>query len=249
MLENLEEYTDPYLYDAEYGRYQGDFDLFLNLISKGNILDLACGTGRLAIPLAQKGFNVVGLDASESMLTLAREKSKELPIEWIRGDIRDFQLNETFDLILMAGNAFQALLSEEDQIQMLACVRKHIKPSGLFVFNTRNPQNNDFKTVNEFEFWHGFKDQHGDDVQVYGKQQSDSSHLIVNYVTKRVWNDKETLTHIRLRFTPYEELMRLLEQTGFEVSAVYGDEQKRPFHKYSPSIMPVCNQHSMTFTS
>lgn len=186
MLNNLEEYIDPYLYDAEYGGYQGDFDLFLNLISEGNVLDLACGTGRLAIPMAQKGFNVVGLDASKPMLTLAREKSKKLPIKWIQGDIRNFQLNETFDLILMAGNAFQALLSEEDQIQMLNCVRKHLKPSGLFVFNTRNPQENDFRTENEFELWHDFQDQHGGDVQVYGKQQSDPSHPIVTYVTKRV---------------------------------------------------------------
>lgn len=242
MLNNLEEYTDPYLYDAEYGGYQGDFDLFFNLISEGNVLDLACGTGRLAIPMAQKGFNVIGLDASESMLALAREKSKELLIEWIQGDIRDFQLNKTFDLILMAGNAFQALLSEEDQIQMLACVRKHLKPTGLFVFNTRNPRVNNFKDVNEFEFWHNFQDQHGDEVKVYGQQQSDPSHQSVTYTTKRIWRDKETLTQIRLRFTPYDQLMKLLERVEFGVNDVYGDDKKTPFHKESSSIITVCSR-------
>ncbi|MBP9692837.1 MAG: class I SAM-dependent methyltransferase [Alphaproteobacteria bacterium] len=55
MLDNLEEYSDPLLYDTEYGRYTGDFDLFLNLIETGSVLDLACGTGRLTIPLAKKG--------------------------------------------------------------------------------------------------------------------------------------------------------------------------------------------------
>ncbi len=242
MPDNLEEYLDPYVYEAEYGGYQGDFELFLNLVSKGSILDLACGTGRLAIPLAQKGSKVVGLDASAPMLALAREKSNELPIEWIQGDIRDFQLNETFDLILMAGNAFQALLSEEEQIQTLNCVRKHLKLSGLFVFNTRNPQGNDFKDVNEFEFWHGFRDQYGDDVKVYEKQKLNLLQQIATYTTKRVWKSKETLTHVRLRFTPYDQLMKLLKKTGFEVSVMYGDDQKRPFHQDSPSILLVCHQ-------
>ncbi|MBS0272311.1 MAG: class I SAM-dependent methyltransferase [Proteobacteria bacterium] len=241
MLNNLEEYIDPSLYDAEYGGYQGDSDLFLNLIHEGNVLDLACGTGRLTIPLAKKGLKVVGLDASEPMLTLAREKSKELPIEWTQGDIRDFYLDETFDLILMAGNAFQALLLDEDQLRMLNCVRKHLKPSGLFVFNTRNPQENDFKDVDKFEFWHTFQDQQGEAVEVYGKQQSDPSHQIVTYTTKRVWKDKETLTKIRLRFTPYEQLMDLLRKAGFKVCEVFGDDQKRPLYKDSPSIIPVCS--------
>lgn len=242
MLDNLGEYTDPLLYDAEYGKYQGDFDLFLNLIEIGSVLDLACGTGRLTIPLAKKGLKVVGLDASKPMLTLARSKSADVSIEWIQDDIRDFQLEKTFDLIILAGNAFQALLSESDQLQMLDCVRKHLKPSGLFVFNTRNPQGSDFKTTSEFEFWHGFKDQQDDDVQVYGKQKSDPSHQIVTYTTKRMWTDKETLTTIQLRFTPYDQLMQLLVQGGFEAKKVYGDDKKNSFHKGSSSMIVVCRR-------
>ncbi len=237
---DLEEYADPCVYEAEYGGYKGDFDLFLNLIETGSVLDLACGTGRLAIPLAQKGFNVTGLDVSESMLALAREKSSDLPIAWVQGDIRDFHLNETFDLILMAGNAFQALLTEAEQLQMLKCVRKHLNPSGLFVFNTRNPQENDFKDVTEFDFWHRFQDHQGEDVQVYGKQQSDPSQQIVTYTTKRVWKNKETNTILQLRFTSYDQLMKLLTQAGLDVCDVYGDNQKAPFHKGSASIIPVC---------
>ena len=84
----------------------------------------------------------------------------------------------------MAGNAFQALLSELDQIRMLDCVKNHLNPSGLFVFNTRNPQDHDFKTIPEFEYWHSFQDHDGEDVQVYGKQQSGLSHQIVTYTTK-----------------------------------------------------------------
>ncbi len=240
MQNNLEEYADPRLYDSEYGGYQGDFGFFLNLIQTGSVLDLGCGTGRLTIPLAQKGLKVVGLDASLPMLTLASKKSQGLPIEWVQGDIRNFHLDQTFDLILMAGNTFQALLTEAEQLQMLACVRKHLKPSGLFVFNTRNPRESDTHSTHEFEYWHSFQDPIGDEVKVYGKQEVDPSQQIVTYTTQRVWNNKETVTQIRLRFTFYDELMRLLEQAGFEVTAVYGDDKKIPFHKDSPSIIPIC---------
>lgn len=199
---NLEEYEDPYLYDYEYGRYQGDFEFYLNLIQKGSVLDLACGTGRLAIPFARKRFEVVGLDIHDSMLTLAREKNQHLPIKWVKGDIRNFHLNQTFDLILMAGNAFQALLSDSDQKQMLDCVRQHLNPTGIFVFNTRNPQKANLETTSEFEFWHSFQDQYGKEVKVYGKQEVDSSHRFVTYTTKRVWKDKERSTTIQLRLFP-----------------------------------------------
>jgi 2-polyprenyl-3-methyl-5-hydroxy-6-metoxy-1,4-benzoquinol methylase len=240
MMTNLEEYADPLLYEAEYGAYQSDFDFFLNLLDRGSVLDLACGTGRLTIPLAQKGLKVMGLDAAENMLTLARNKSKELSIQWIQGDMRDFHLNKTFDLIIVAGNAFQALVSEEDQRGALECIKQHLKPSGLFAFNTRNPQKSDFKTTFEFEVWHSFQDGQGEIVKVYGKQESGSSRQIVTYITKRVWKDKETITSLQLRFTSYQQLMQLLDQTGFEVCEIFGDDQKNPFHQNSPSILPVC---------
>jgi len=240
MMTNLEEYTDPLLYEAEYGTYQGDFDFFLNLLDTGSALDLACGTGRLTVPLAQKGLKAVGLDVSDLMLNLARRKGKDLSIQWIQGDMRNFHFENTFDLIVMAGNAFQALVSEEDQRRALACIRKHLKPSGLFVFNTRNPQTSDFKTTTEFEFWHSFQDSQGEIVEVYGKQEADSALQIVSYVTKRVWKDRETNTSLQLRFTPYKQLIKLLDQTGFEVCEVFGDDQKNPFHQNSPSILPVC---------
>jgi 2-polyprenyl-3-methyl-5-hydroxy-6-metoxy-1,4-benzoquinol methylase len=240
MRDNLEEYDDPYVYEAEYGQYKGDFDLFLNLIDKGSVLDLGCGTGRLAIPLAHKELKVVGLDASEPMLELARHKSDDLSIDWMQGNICDFQLQQKFDLIIMAGNAFQALLSESDQIRMLNCVKQHLKPSGIFVFNTRNPKEHDFETTPEFELWHKFQDTEGEEVQVYGKQQSDLSHRIVTYTTKRVWRDKETITTIKLCFTPYDQLVKLFAQAGFEICDVYGDDKKTYFQKKSPSIVPLC---------
>ena len=240
MVKNLEEYAHPLIYDAEYGQYEGDFNLFLGCIDKGSVLDLGCGTGRLAIPLAQKGLTVTGLDASKPMLDLARHKSGDLCIDWIQGDVRDFHLQKTFDLIIMGGNAFQALLSDADQMHMLKCVKLHLNPSGLFVFTTRNPQDHDFKTTVAFDFWHSFQDHDGQAVHVYGKQQADIANQLVTYTTKRVWNHKETTTTIQLRYTSFDQLKQRLSQAGFNISEVYGDDKKMAFQNSSPSIIPVC---------
>jgi SAM-dependent methyltransferase len=240
MTENLEEYADPYLYDAEYGGYRGDFDLYLNLIKAGTVLDLACGTGRLTIPFAEKGLKTVGLDASQAMLTLAQEKSQNLLIEWVHGDIRHFQLNRKFDLITLAGNAFQALLTDDDQTRMLFCVRSHLNPDGIFAFNTRNPNPDDMRTTTDYEFWHDFTDSHGQLVKVYGRQTYFPLTNTVCYTTRRTWPDSETVTDIELRFTSLEILEENLDKSGFDVMCRYGDFHKNPYSGTSQNIILVC---------
>ncbi|MFM9842869.1 MAG: class I SAM-dependent methyltransferase [Dongiaceae bacterium] len=111
------EYDDGALYDAEYGGIDDDGQFFLEL-AKGcgpRILDLGCGTGRLAIPLCRSGKKVTGLDAMPTMIDHARRKAKGLPIRWIDGDFRDFDLGETYDLAISCAHAFQGLLTEDDQ--------------------------------------------------------------------------------------------------------------------------------------
>jgi trans-aconitate methyltransferase len=129
------------------------------------------------------------------MLDLARQKSEGLSIQWIQGDIREFDLKQTFDLIVMTGNSFQALLTTEDQMRMLVCVKKHLKPGGVFAFNTRNPSKNDLKTISEFEWWHDFQDEKGETVHVNGKQDYNPGLQTVTYTPKRVWPSHETVGH------------------------------------------------------
>jgi len=240
---NLEEYFDPARYDFEYGHYKKDFNLFLNLkTSDSTVLDLACGTGRLSIPLQKKGFKVTGLDISSNMLEYAKSKSNQLPINYIQGDIRNFQLNKKFDLIIMAGNSFQALLTKEEQCTMFKSVQAHLKQKGLFAFNTRAFIYEKVKSTNDFEYWHEFYDQRSNNlVKVFGKQSYDPKYRIVTYTTKRVEIDKETITKTKLLFTPYIELIGQIKSCGFEISEVYGNVDKTPYSDSSPAIIPICH--------
>src|SRR5687768_7797900 len=81
----------------------------------GPVLEIACGTGRVTIPIARLGLDVTGLDVVPQMLDQARRKSTGLPIRWVEADGRDFALGQQFRFIFLTGNAFQQFLTNADQ--------------------------------------------------------------------------------------------------------------------------------------
>lgn len=109
--------------------------------ANGPILELACGTGRLAIALAQAGHTVVGLDAAEPMLAEARRKAiaAGVPVEWVLGDMTDFDLARRFALIILAGNSLCHLLDRRAVEACLAGVRRHLTANGRFIIDVFVP--------------------------------------------------------------------------------------------------------------
>jgi len=107
----------------------------------GPVLELACGTGRLTIPIAQNGIEIVGLDQSVSMLEHAGEKAAAAgtKIEWLQADCRDFELTRQFALIFMAFNSMQHLHDHVSLSRLFANVRRHLLPGGTFIFDVFNP--------------------------------------------------------------------------------------------------------------
>ncbi|UCF09853.1 MAG: methyltransferase domain-containing protein, partial [Candidatus Bipolaricaulota bacterium] len=113
-------------YDASVGDWQGEIDFYSQLAreASGNghpVLELACGTGRVAIRLAQQGVHVVGLDVCPEMLRVAKRKARGIAdVRWVRRDMRSFELQERFGVILIPGHSFQNLLTPEDQASCLS---------------------------------------------------------------------------------------------------------------------------------
>ena len=139
--DNLEEFADPYNYDLEDNSDTGiAFYTALAQETGGPVLEIGCGTGRVSLPIAQLGFDVTGLDIVPGMLELARNKSRGIPVRWVEGDARAFDLGDQFRLIFLTGNAFQAFLTRADQEALLDRVRAHLHDDGLFAFETRNPR-------------------------------------------------------------------------------------------------------------
>jgi len=107
----------------------------------GPVLELGCGTGRLTIPIAQSGVEIVGLDQSSSMLAYACEKAADAGVEisWVEADCRQFALDRKFQLIVMPFNAMQHLHDRASLAALFGNVRKHLADGGKFIFDVFNP--------------------------------------------------------------------------------------------------------------
>lgn len=255
--DNLEEFADPADYDRRDPSDTGiDFYASLAEETGGPVLELACGTGRVAIPIARAGFHVTGLDIVPGMIERARSKSAGLPVRWIVGDARRFSLDDTFRLVYLTGNAFQAFLTNEDQAALLQSVRSHLYKGGILAFETRNPLLSkplhrpglfvNLETVEEEQEWPSYTDAEGREVRVSRTRRYDPVAQILHWTTYRRWqegpHEYEKVTRIALRYTFPQELAALLSNNGFEIVKQYGDWDRQPLTATSPSIIVVCRK-------
>ena len=130
-------YRDGAHYDPMFGRGYVEFWLSQARITGGPILELGCGTGKLSIPLAQAGFSVAGLDNSPALLQFAASKSGD--VKWIAGDMRSFDLDERFALIILPSNNLGHLHTPEDFESCISSVKRHLQPAGAFVIDVFVP--------------------------------------------------------------------------------------------------------------
>lgn len=240
------EYDDGARYDAEYGGIDDDGRFFLDLAEAcgPRILDLGCGTGRLAIPLCRSGKQVTGLDAMPTMIDHARRKAAGLPIRWIDGDFRDFDLGEAYDLAISCAHAFQGLLTEDDQQRFLACTARHVVPGGMLAFDTRNPSPQHLEAPSGESHWQSFVDPAGDTVDSSGTQHYDAATGLMRYDifrTIRRTGERQT-AHITIKFTSLERLRVLLSAAGFSIEQAYGTHRRDPWTPEAPEIVIVARR-------
>ncbi len=259
--DNLDEYSNPLEYDLEDSSDTGvAFYASLARETGGPVLEVACGTGRVAIPIARQGFAVTGLDVVPGMLDVARGKTADLPVRWIEGDARDFDLGEQFRLVFLTGNAFQAFLMNADQEALLGRVHAHLHDEGLVAFETRNPSWGthevrdedhdrlfvDLETKTEEEAWPSYVDAEGREVRVSRTRTYDHVAQVLHWTTYRRWQEdareRTQVTRIALRYTFPQELAALLHRNGLTIVRQYGDWNGEPLTATSPSIIVVCRK-------
>jgi SAM-dependent methyltransferase len=133
-------------YDLVHAGLPGEAEFYLKraMGCGGDVLELACGTGRVAISVARSGLGVVGLDLSRPMLerceikwSEARDQSPNSvgTLELVHDDMRTFDLKRRFDRIIMPYRSFMHLLRPEDQLACLERVAAHLEPDGRFIMN------------------------------------------------------------------------------------------------------------------
>jgi SAM-dependent methyltransferase len=223
----------------------------------GPVLEIACGTGRVSIPIARSGFDVTGVDIVPGMLEQARRKSVGLPTRWIEGDARSFDLREHFRLIFLTGNAFQAFVTNEEQAALLDRVRAHLHPEGLFAFETRNPLLPNIRppdgffpilqTNTEEQAGSSYRNVDGYEVRVSTTQVYEHVAQTLHLTAYKRWHDgtqeHTTITRTALRYTFPQELAALLHGHSFAIARQVGDWDGQPLTATSPSIITVCRKN------
>ena len=109
------------------------------------VCELACGAGRLTIPLAERGIEIVGMDLSATLIAHANDRLASLPagvaerIRFVQGDLRGFDLGQRFPFVFIFFGGFEHLTGPEDQRNCLRCIREHLEPGGLLEIEFMSP--------------------------------------------------------------------------------------------------------------
>jgi SAM-dependent methyltransferase len=210
------------------------------------VLELACGSGRLTIPLAESGVNITGLDISEDMLDLARLKAsaRGVSLHLIQGDIRNFDLGEKFKFIFIPAQSLSHLYKREEIEDCFSCVRRHLAEDGRLLIELFNSsvkllaRDSDHRyAVGEYEESNG-----GGRVFVTEEVRYDAATQI-NYIRwffrKEEGAEEKVLSFEMRHFFP-QEIDALLWYNGFLLEHKYGSYNEEGFSDNTLKQLIIC---------
>jgi SAM-dependent methyltransferase len=194
-----------------------------NKIEKCLLLELGCGTGSMTRRLAGKGFDMIGIDNSEEMLSIAREKSAEgeESILYLCQDMREFELYGTVAAVISVCDSMNYILSEEDLLRVLRLTNNYLDPKGLFIF--------------DLDTQYAYEEILGDNTIAENREEG-------SFIWENTYYEEEMLNEVNLTlfipeeeaslFRKYEEthyrraycldtIKRLIEEAGMELVAIY----------------------------
>ena len=200
--------------------------------SGGPVLELAVGTGRIAVPIAASGIPVVGVDLSEGMLQVARERAQEIGAELdLRyGDMRDPPVEGTFPLVIVPFRSMLHMETDADRRAVLRAIKRHLAADGRLIFDVFAPAADDIE------------DTHGRWIEREpGIDERADWDLAAQTLTLSVRGPQGSST-MTLWWVEPERWHSLLAEAGFEVLECYGWFDRRPFAGGEDSVWIACRK-------
>jgi SAM-dependent methyltransferase len=204
------------------------------LASGGPVVELAVGTGRIAVPIAQAGVDVIGVDSSPEMLALARSSADTAGVsdrlDLRLGDLREPPVAERVPLAICPFRSLLHMETEPEKLRALRAARDVLEPGGIFVFDVFAPSRDDIEETHDV--W--LEREPGIFERAVWDEGSRTLSLSVR-------SDSDEAT-FGLHWLSNPEWLRLLDAAGFDVDAVYGWFDERPFAGEEDMIF-VCRRH------
>ena len=205
----------------------------------GPVVELAVGTGRIAIPIAAEGIRVVGVDSSLGMLSVALERARlagievgtGLTLELLYGDLRDPPLEGSFPLVIIPFRALLHMETDEDRRAALHAVHRLLEPGGTFVFDVFNPGADDIADT------HGRWLEREPGIYERADWDEETRTLILRVRSDGVESE------LSLAWVSIPEWRELCEAQGFAVEGLYGWFDETPWAGHEDAIF-VCRRHS-----
>jgi SAM-dependent methyltransferase len=222
------------------------------------VLEVGCGTGRILIPTARAGVEIVGLDLSPHMLAECRRRLQEEPeavrarVRLVEADMRDFDLGSRFTLATIPFRPFQHLITVEDQLSCLASIRRHLVDDGVLILDLFNPSL-DFlvnRPVGEeldeeppFTTTDGRRVIRRQKTVRIDRFQQVGHYELIYYVSHPDGRQERLVQAFPLRYVFRFEAEHLLARAGFTLEHVYADYDKSPYgSKYPGELLMVARR-------
>jgi SAM-dependent methyltransferase len=242
-------------YDLENADFTEDLPLWADLARErgGPILELGCGSGRVALHLAREGCEVTGVDSSPAMLALARSRLERQPsiagrIKLLAEDFRSLRLGRTFPLILLPFNTFAHMIDPADVHATLKMIALHLPPGGRAAFALPNPIPIYGDPPESLVLERTFRDEARQvNVQQFSSLRVDRAAQL-GYIT---WIYDEidsagtvtrTTIPMTLRYFFPKELAVLFQHAGLRLLHEWGDYDRSPFTEDSPVLIAVAGR-------
>ena len=226
-----------YIYDELHQDLPG-LDLMVDTLAElangGRVLELGIGTGRVALPLAERGVDIQGIDSSEAMVAKLRAKEGGEQIPVIIGDFAEMSIDGQFSLVFVVFNTFLALISQEEQIRCFGNVADRLTEDGVFVIEAFVPDLTRFARSHSVSATRIESDRVLLDVT---RHDPVSQILTSQYIV--IAEDGIKLIPIKARYAWPSELDMMAQLAGMKLQERWGSFQRDPFTAASRNHVSV----------
>lgn len=234
------------LYDLDFQDFYDDTSFYQRLVEIHGVrvLEMGVGTGRIAVPLAQGGAKVTGVDISPQMLAIAQQRTGDLPVRYVQDDIRTVKLRGRFDVVLAPLGTLQHLDTPADFVATLETMARHLAPGGIAVIDVETPLPDDFDPRPQPVIEHWTKEYQGGTVSkvvsVDPIPSEGSKEITWHFdIADRQGRLRRITTQFRFRTFTLPEIELGARIAGLRIAAVFDGYQFDPYHDAAERIVAI----------